>query len=94
MTAARSRPLSPTLARALDATALALVAGSVVVVIVRGDLGRSIGNVIVGVLIAVPLLRVAYTAVAWRREGDRRFAGIAVALLAVAATGALLSLLR
>lgn len=37
------------------------------------------------VLLAVPLVRVAWLAVRWFRLGDRRFSLVAVALLAVAA---------
>jgi|GEM_PF-3781760 len=47
----------------------------------------------VGVVIAVPLLRVVMLAGHWARVGDRRYAATAAALVAVAVCGALIALI-
>jgi cytochrome c oxidase subunit IV len=59
-----------------------------------GSVGRGFDTAAVVTVVAVPLLRVATLAVRWLREGDRRFALVAVALLAIVGGGALLSWLR
>jgi hypothetical protein len=45
----------------------------------------------VAVLLVVPLIRVAWLAIRWFRRGDLRFALVALGVLAVVATGALLA---
>lgn len=74
------------------AAAAALVLGALAAA-VPGDAGTAIGTAAVGVVIAAPLLRVAWLAKRFVREGDDRFALLALALLAVVATGAVLALL-
>lgn len=50
-------------------------------------------GIAIGVIIAVPLMRVLLLAGHWARLGDRRFAATAGVLVAVAACGALLALI-
>lgn len=64
---------------------------------VIGMLGDSAGHhvaagVAIGVLVAVPLLRVALLGAHWAHLGDRRYAAAAATLVAVAGCGALLAL--
>jgi cytochrome c oxidase subunit IV len=63
-------------------------------VVTPGSVGRGLDTAAVVTVVAVPLLRVAALAVRWLREGDRRFALVALALLGIVAVGALLSWLR
>jgi hypothetical protein len=55
---------------------------------VPGEFGRSASAVAVGLVIAAPLLRVAWLAYRWWRWGDRVYASVAAALLLVVGTGA------
>ncbi|MCA1846064.1 MAG: hypothetical protein LC792_23300 [Actinobacteria bacterium] len=47
----------------------------------------------VAVVIAVPLIRVAWLAIRWYRRGDRRYAAVAAGLLLIVGAGSLLALL-
>jgi hypothetical protein len=49
--------------------------------------GESASAVAVAVVIAAPLIRVAWLAVRWYLRGDVRYAAVAVSLLLVVATG-------
>ena len=50
-----------------------------------------LGATAITTIIAVPLVRVAMLAWHWSRRGDRRYAGLAVALLLLVAVGALVA---
>lgn len=69
--------------------ALLLALGGVVL---PGDAGRYSGVALVAILVAVPVVRVAWLLVRWVRRGDPRFAAAAAALLAVVAVGAVAAL--
>lgn len=58
-----------------------------------GHGGRTASAVAVGLVIAAPLVRVAWLAYRWGRWGDRRFASVAGALLLVVGTGTAIALL-
>jgi len=66
---------------------LAAVAG----VLLPGTGGTAASAVAVTVVIAAPLLRVAWLAIRWYRRGDRRYAVVAVSLLAVVASGSVIA---
>ena len=53
--------------------------------------GVWIGRALVTLLVALPLLRVAWFVARWFRRGDPRFAFVGLGVLCVVATGALLS---
>ena len=54
-------------------------------------LGDQLAWVAVAILVMVPLLRVAWLGVRWLRRGDVRYALVALGVLLVVATGALLA---
>lgn len=60
--------------------------------VLPGDVATVAGVGAVAAVIAVPLVRVAWLARQWVLEGDDRFAGLALALLGIVATGAVLAL--
>lgn len=60
-------------------------------VLVPDDLDRWSGWAVVGLLVAVPVVRLGWLAVRWARLGDWRFAVAGMGLLAVMAAGALLA---
>lgn len=68
------------------ATAVAFVLGLLGAAL-PGDGGRAAATAAVAVVVAVPLVRVAWLAARWARRGDARFAVLAALLLAVVATG-------
>ncbi|HYF46355.1 MAG TPA: hypothetical protein VD926_09110, partial [Acidimicrobiales bacterium] len=55
-----------------------------------GDIGEVSGVALVALLVAVPAIRVLWLAVRWTHKGDRRFAGLALLLVLLAAAGAAL----
>ena len=59
------------------------VLGAVLGVLVPGVGGRAAANAVVAILVAVPLLRVAWLVQRWLRKGDFRFAAIAIGLLLI-----------
>ena len=61
--------------------------------LIRGDTGHQLGVVTVTIVVALPLLRVAWLVTAWVRERDLRFAAYATCLLGVVAAGAVIALL-
>ena len=62
--------------------------GGTLLAIVARSLGLS-----VAVIVAVPLLRVLAVGAHWWRIGDRRFAAVCIALLAVVGLGAIIAML-
>ena len=56
--------------------------------VTRGATGRNAGAIAVGLVVAAPLLRVAWLAYRWWCRGDRAFASVAGSLLVVVGTGA------
>jgi hypothetical protein len=72
------------------AVVVALLAAAVGAVL-RGSAGHIAGGIAVGVIVAVPLLRVLALAVHWLRAGDVRFAMVAIGLLTVVATSAVIA---
>lgn len=58
-----------------------------------GSVGRIAAGLSVAVIVAAPLLRVLVVGAHWWRIGDRRFATVAAALLAVVGSGAMIALL-
>ncbi len=84
----RYRPLSVALSRALVLAAALAVAA----LIVPGPAGRYLGEALVAILIAAPLLRVAWFVVRWFRRGDPRFAMVGVGVLSVISIGLVIAL--
>ncbi|MFM7069603.1 MAG: hypothetical protein ACKOYM_09105 [Actinomycetes bacterium] len=76
--------------RALQ-SAIALVAVASVAALLGGPAQHAASVFVVGVLIAVPLLRIAWLIVRWIRRGDPKFALIGGGVLAVVLAGTLLS---
>ena len=60
---------------------------------VGGSVGTTTAGLSVAVIVAVPLLRVLVVGAHWWRIGDRRFAAVSLALLAVVGSGAIIALL-
>jgi hypothetical protein len=84
---------SPAIARVMHlAMALAFTA-AVIGALTPHPVDRAAGGVAVAVIVAAPLVRVAWLGVRWLRLDDRRFALAAFALLGVAAAGTVLALL-
>ena len=61
--------------------------------ILPDPVGTAASAVAVTVVVAAPLLRVAWLALRWYIRGDRRYAAVAASLLVVAGTGSVLALL-
>lgn len=59
----------------------------------RGTGGSIAAVAAIGVVVAVPLLRLVVLGAHWWRIGDRRFAAAAIAVLAIVGSGALLAML-
>lgn len=72
---------------ALRVTIRVTLALAVVGTIVPGSAGEVASAAAIGLIIAAPLLRVAWLTYRWWRWGDRRFALVAAALLVVVGTG-------
>jgi hypothetical protein len=73
----------------LRAATVAAVVLSVVTVLVPEAVGRAAGAAVVTILVAVPLLRVAWLAQRWARKGDWLFTTVACVLLGIVAMAAL-----
>jgi len=78
-------------APALTWVTRAVFAAGVLGAVLPGDAGTAAASGAVAVIVATPLVRVAWLVARWRREHDRRFAVLGLALLAVVATGAALA---
>lgn len=85
----RFDPLSTWLTAAVWAAAVL----AVLTVIVPGRYTALPGTALMAVVVATPLLRTVWFAVRWARRGDRRFALVAVGVLAVVAAGVVAALL-
>jgi hypothetical protein len=70
---------------------VALVA-AVAGLVLPHPVGTAASGVAVGVVVAAPLIRVAWLAIRWFIRGDRRYAAVAASLLLVVATGSVLAL--
>jgi hypothetical protein len=60
-------------------------------VVLPDPVGTMASGVAVTVVIAAPLLRVAWLALRWYLRGDRRYAAVAAALLLVVASGSVIA---
>jgi hypothetical protein len=63
--------------------ALFVVLGMAVATLLAGERHPALGQILVVMLVAVPLVRVAWLAVRWFGKGDYRFGLVALALLAM-----------
>jgi hypothetical protein len=68
-------------------------AAALVGLLLPDPVGEAASAMAVAVVIAAPLIRVAWLAVRWYRRGDVRYAAVAVSLLLVVAAGSLIALL-
>ena len=59
----------------------------------RGPVGTTAAGLAVAMMVAAPLVRVLVVGAHWWRIGDRRFALVAICLLAIVGSGALIALL-
>jgi hypothetical protein len=82
--------LSKILMVALIATFACALGGA----FIPGPVGMVSGTACIVILIAAPVLRVAWLVVDWTRIGDRKFALCGGALLCVLATSGTIALLR
>lgn len=78
------------LARFLRLAAIATFALAVAAVVLPGRVGRASGTLVVVVLVAVPLVRLAWLGRRWLRKGDRRFAFVAALLGLIILAGSIL----
>jgi hypothetical protein len=60
-------------------------------VVLPHPLGTAASAMAVGVVVAAPLLRVAWLAIRWSIKGDRRYAAVAASLLFLVGTGSVLA---
>lgn len=77
-----------TLVRALAALAALLAVSALVTVVLPAPADRTAAGVTVGLLLAIPVIRVSWLGVRWWRLGDRRFALVTLALLGVVTVAA------
>ena len=80
----RQRRLVDALWAAVAVTFVVAVVG----LVAAGRVGEVAAALFVGALVVVPLARLVWLLVRWVRRGDPRFAGAAVALLAVVGVAA------
>lgn len=80
-------PLAP-LARFLQVAAAVVLVLGVAGALLPGAAGERAGTAALAVVVATPLVRVAWLAARWCRRGDVRFALAAAALLVVVGAGA------
>jgi hypothetical protein len=64
----------------------------VVGVLLPDRVGTAASAIAVSIVVAVPLIRVAWLAIRWYRRGDRRYAAVAAGLLLIVAMGSVLAL--
>ena len=82
------------LARAGRVAVVAVLVAAALAALLPDEAGSAAGALMVGLLVAAPLVRVAWLGIRWARKGDRRFALVAAGLLAVVATGTVVALVR
>lgn len=75
----------------LTAELAAVVVLCAVALVASDDVAGSAAAGLLALLVAIPLVRVAWLVVRWFRRGDRRYAAVGLFVLAVAALGWLLS---
>jgi hypothetical protein len=75
----------------LRATLVLVVASSAAALALPGGAGETASTAMIALLIAIPLVRVAWLVVRWLRLGDLRFAATAAGLLVIVGTGALVA---
>lgn len=80
--------------RALSLASVAALVLGVVALVLPGRAGDAVAAACLVLVGSAPVVRVGWLAVRWLRFGDRRYAALAVLLLAVVASGPLLSVLR
>lgn len=85
------RPRYERIIAALRVTLRITLAAAILGTVLPGGAGRSASLAAVGLVVAAPLLRVAWLAYRWWRWGDRTFASVAAALLLVVGTGTALA---
>lgn len=78
-------------APALTMVTVSVLAMSIAGVALPNSIGRALSGTSVAVVVATPILRVAWLVFRWWQERDRRFILIGMGLLLVAATGAMLA---
>lgn len=78
------------LARFLRVAVMATFAIAVAALVLPGRAGTVLGVAMVAVLVAVPLIRLAWLARRWLGRGDRRFALVALLLGLIVSAGAVL----
>ena len=78
------------LARFLRIAVALTFAVAVAALVLPGRAGTALGVAMVTMLVAVPLIRLAWLARRWLRKGDRRFAVVSVVLAVIISAGALL----
>jgi len=61
-------------------------------VVLPRPLGTVASALAVGIVVAAPLLRVAWLAIRWYLRGDRRYAAVAASLLVVVGSGSVIAL--
>lgn len=79
--------------RAMQIAAIVAFGLAAVGALLPGAVGRAAAIAVVAFIVAVPLLRVVSLGVHWQRIGDRRFAGVALGLLVIVATGSVIAAL-
>ncbi len=82
------------LARAGRVALVAVLVAAAVAALLPDEAGSTAGALMVALLVAAPLVRVAWLGIRWARKGDRRFALVAAGLLAVVAAGTAVALVR
>lgn len=61
---------------------------AVATLVLPGSAGETVGWVLAGAMVVLPLARVAFLATRWRQLADRRYAGVATLLLVEVAIAA------
>lgn len=86
----REQALGHLISRLVLAIGVLALAGAVL----PGTLGTVVAAISIVAVTAIPVARVVWLVVIWRRQGDRRFTRLGLALLALMVVGTLLAVLR